>query len=88
VGCGILIASEDNRRKGYALESIELVKKYGFEILDCHQIYCNILEDNTASQNLFERCGFKYVGSKKEWIRIKGKFYNEFLYQCINPTHD
>ena len=84
VGCGILIADESNRNKGYASESITVVSQYCFSILDCHQVYCNILEDNIMSIKLFEKVGFKKVGIKKDWIRIEGVYYDEFLYQYLN----
>jgi diamine N-acetyltransferase len=84
LGCGILIASKADYNKGFATESIELIKEYCFGILDCHQIYCNILHDNKASIGLFEKCGFERIGEKKDWIRINGEYHNELTYQCIN----
>lgn len=88
IGCGILIADESNRNKGFAGEALRLIKFYCFDILDCKVIYCNILESNMASIHLFEKVGFEKVGLKKDWIKISGKFYNELLYQCINSNND
>ena len=54
---------------------------------DCnalHQLYSNILEENTASLRLFESVGFQNVGQKKEWRFFNGSYKNEYLLQYIN----
>ncbi|MBD79980.1 MAG: GNAT family N-acetyltransferase [Crocinitomicaceae bacterium] len=88
VGCGILIADQEQRGKGYAREALNLTIDYCFDFLECHQVYCNILEDNFQSINLFEKAGFERIGLKKEWINKKGKYHNEYLYQLLRSSHD
>ncbi|WGK64915.1 GNAT family N-acetyltransferase [Croceiramulus getboli] len=83
-GVGILIIEAEDRRHGYALETLEILKAYAFKQLDLHQLYANILEENTASQRLFEKVGFVLVGIKKDWRRLQGSYKNELLYQLIN----
>ncbi len=84
-GVGILIAPQW-REQHFATEAITLLKKYTFEALHLHQLYCDIETENIASIQLFEKCGFQYVGVKKEWKkRIEG-FSDVAIYQCIN--HD
>jgi diamine N-acetyltransferase len=82
-GIGILIAEEGNRRKGYASESLDTLINYCSEILDLKQLYCNILENNSESLNLFVSKGFTITGVKKEWIRIKDQWMTEFFLQKI-----
>ncbi len=82
-GIGIIIAEASNRQKGYGKEAIELLLKYAFTYLGIHQLYCNIAETNTPSIQLFESCGFKLVGLKKDWNFVNGNFKSEFLYQLI-----
>jgi len=84
VGVGILIASEENKQKGYASEALKLLSNYVFQYLELHQIYAGIIEDNTASIKLFEKLGFIKTGTKKDWISSKGIFKNELQYQLIN----
>lgn len=83
VGLGILI-SPQFENKGYATEALKLLINYTFTHLNVHQIYANITEDNTNSIALFEKCGFKLVGVKKDWVYIDRMFKNERLYQLIN----
>lgn len=82
-GLGIFI-EKDSRGKGYAMESILLTKKYLFEVLNVHQIFCNIMADNRISICLFQEAGFQLMGRKKDWIWSKNRFVDENMYQCFN----
>jgi len=83
VGVGVLVFDE-YRKKGFASEAIELVKTYARETLLLHQLFCNISASNNESVNLFEKCGFEKVGTKKQWNRIsKNQFEDEWMYQLI-----
>ncbi|NER15787.1 GNAT family N-acetyltransferase [Spongiivirga citrea] len=84
-GVGVIIAAGANRNKGYGSEAVQLLIKYAFTYLGVHQLYCNISEDNRPSIQLFESCGFKQVGLKKDWNFINGDYKSEFLYQLIRP---
>lgn len=83
VGVGVLIF-ESYRKKGYALEALQLVKEYATSTLLMHQLFCNISAGNKESIALFEKCGYVKAGTKKEWNQIaKNKFEDELLYQLI-----
>lgn len=84
-GIGIIILNTANRNKGVGAEALSLLLEYTFSVLELHQVYANILEDNLVSIHLFEKLGFQRVGVKKDWIRWDGKFKNELLYQKLKP---
>lgn len=86
-GVGILINDEINRNRGFASEALELLINYSFSVLQLHQLYCNIDCDNKASIKLFEKCGFRITGEKKEWIRIPEGWKNEYFLQLINQQY-
>lgn len=81
VGLGIIIEDSGERRKGYALEAVQLVCDYAFKVLDVHQVYAHITPDNEKSIQLFEKAGFKPSGIKKDWSYFGGQFKDEILYQ-------
>ena len=83
-GVGILI-SDDHRNKGFASEALSMLIDYAFNTLHLHQLYCNITSENEISLNLFQKQNFKIIGLKKEWIRYKGKWIDEYMLQLINP---
>ena len=84
-GMGVVISNPENRNKGIGAEAIKLFCDYAFSVLHLHQVYANILEDNTPSINLFTKLGFEEIGIKKEWIRTNTGFKNEIMYQKLSP---
>ena len=84
-GLGILIADEANRRKGYATMSLKCLIDYCFKTLQLHQLYCNIIANNTESMDLFRKQGFVQSGVKKDWIKTSDGYLDEYLFQLINP---
>ena len=86
VGVGILIGKE-HRQKGYAKESLQLLKEYAFEVLQVQQVYCNIMEDNEVSLSLFAKEGFQVFGNKRKWIRTNDGFKDELILQCFREQN-
>ncbi|MGB1031714.1 MAG: GNAT family N-acetyltransferase [Flavobacteriales bacterium] len=83
-GLGILIGDESQRRKGIAKDAIKATIDYAFKILLLHQIYVTIPSFNKASIELFEQCGFKPCGIRKEWMLTDSGWHDEHLFQLIN----
>ncbi len=84
-GIGILI-DKKHRHNGYGLEAVELTKKYLFETVKLHQIYCNILIYNKYSLKLFQKAGFEICGKKKDWCQTKNGWIDEYFLQIIKPS--
>ncbi len=80
---GILISEKDERRQGYAAEAIEIIKKYCFEVLGIHQLYCSISVSNNSSLELFLKAGFIITGTRKEWNWMGDSFKDEHFLQLI-----
>ena len=84
-GLGILIANDEYRRKGYATMALTCLIDYCFKTLQLHQLYCNILENNSESIDLFKKIGFVQCGLKKEWVKTSDGYLDEYMFQLINP---
>jgi diamine N-acetyltransferase len=82
-GLGILVASEAYRRKGYASMALSALIEYCFRTLQMHQLYCNILENNNESMELFKKLGFVQAGIKKDWVKTTDGFLDEYFFQLI-----
>lgn len=83
VGVGILIF-ESFRKKGYATQAIELLKQYAFNTLIVNQLFCNISASNHQSIELFTKCGFEKIGTKKQWNRVgRDSFEDELMFQLL-----
>ena len=67
VGLGIII-TDNQRRKGYASEAINIISNYIFNTLKVAKIYANIQKDNLASIKLFTSCNFQIKNKNNEII--------------------
>ena len=85
-GIGISINNTEQQQKGFATEALQTFCDYAFSVLQLHQVYCNITTKNEASLKLFKNEGFEIVGLKKEWIRTKDGWLDEYLLQKINSN--
>ncbi|MDC0629046.1 GNAT family N-acetyltransferase [Flavobacteriaceae bacterium] len=82
-GVSIVITAA-HRNKGFGKDALKVLMEHSFKTLALHQLYSNILEENTASLRLFESVGFQNVGQKKEWRFFNGSYKSEYLLQYIN----
>lgn len=82
-GVGILIGEKSERRQGYATEALEILKRYCFEVLKIHQLYCSISVNNTSSIELFQKAGFVITGTRKDWIWNGDSFNDVHFLQMI-----
>ncbi len=82
-GIGILIAEEEDRRRGYARDAIETLCRYGREMLGLHQLWCNVGSRNIASRALFFGCGFEEVGTMREWLWHPDGWEDQLMLQRI-----
>ncbi len=83
-GIGILIAKEEQRRKGYASMAMKCLIDYCFRTLQLHQLWCNILANNHESIELFKKLGFVQIGIKKEWVKTADGYLDEYMFQLVN----
>ncbi|PIV63148.1 MAG: GNAT family N-acetyltransferase [Bacteroidetes bacterium CG02_land_8_20_14_3_00_31_25] len=85
-GIGILIGNINFRKKGIASLSIKLLEKYCFTLINLHQIYCFISEENKTSINLFLTNKFEVCGKINDWVLTGNKWQNALLLQKINKS--
>ena len=80
---GILIHDDALRGKGYASDAVETACRYAREVLNLHQLWCNVGSDNAPSRRLFAKAGFAEVGIKRDWLWRPGGYGDEILLQKI-----
>jgi diamine N-acetyltransferase len=82
-GIGLVIIDRANRGKGYAKDALKVLINYSFSVLQLHQLYCDITEDNTESLHLFKSVGFTEIGVKKDWVYNNGSYKSVLMFQII-----
>lgn len=83
-GVAIFIQEGDYRRKHIALNSLNWISKYALEILNLHQLFAHVAQDNHASINLFTKAGYKHTASLKDWIKKSNEYIDVLVFQkCL-----
>jgi len=83
-GIGILIAEEEQRRKGYASMALKCLTDYCFGTLQLHQLWCNFLANNSDSIELFQKLGYVQIGIKKDWVKNSDDYLDEYMFRLVN----
>ena len=78
-----VVVDRDCRGRGYGREALTLLCDYAEHVLDLHQLYAYIFEDNAPARQLFASCGFKEVALIPEWVFLDKKYRNVCLFQRI-----
>ena len=73
----------DCRGRGYGREALALLCDYAEHVLDLHQLYAYIFDDNAPARQLFASCGFKQTALLPEWAFSDKKYRDVCLYQRI-----
>jgi len=82
-GVGILIHQAEERRQGYASDTLGALDQYALETLGLRQLFALISEENTASIGLFEKSGYGLTGIKKQWLNTLSGWKDAWFYQKL-----
>ncbi|MCL2637405.1 MAG: GNAT family N-acetyltransferase [Oscillospiraceae bacterium] len=70
------VLSKDYWGNGYVPEAVKAAIKYAFEELNADVLWCGHFLDNTQSQRVIEKCGFKYYKNHVKESKALGKIFN------------
>jgi RimJ/RimL family protein N-acetyltransferase len=89
-GCaefGIFIGEKKYWGKGYGKEATMLILDYGFNVLNLHNIILRVYSFNKRAIKLYEQCGFKIIGKRRESRTIAGKRYDIILMDILSTEY-
>ncbi len=78
-----IVVDRDCRGKGYGREAVALLCDYAEHVLDLHQLYAYILEDNAPARSLFTSCGFVQTATLPDWVLLGKRYRAVVLYQRV-----
>lgn len=78
-----IVIDRECRGRGYGREALALLCDYAEHVLDLHQLYAYIFDDNAAARQLFASCGFDEVSLIPQWVFSDKKYKDVCLYQRI-----
>jgi RimJ/RimL family protein N-acetyltransferase len=80
---GISIGDKSYWGHGIGTEATNLMLDYGFNVLNLHNISLEVIDFNKRAQKCYEKCGFTFIGTKREAIFMAGKFHNLLIYDIL-----
>jgi len=70
--------------KDYAYEATKKIIEYGFNRLNMHKIYLNVLSSNIRANKFYEKYGFIKENTFKEHVYINGRYEDLNWYYVLN----
>ena len=68
---------------GYMSEALLLFCAYMFSVRPINRIQVNVMEGNTGSSKVVEKCGFAYEGTMRQATFHRGEYHNLKLYSLL-----
>ncbi|MEM1154154.1 MAG: GNAT family protein [Pseudomonadota bacterium] len=74
--------------KGYALEVIQLLNRYGFEYLNLNKLISSTCSDNEAIQRLNTKAGYTKEGVGRQEFFRNGRYYDRIYWGMLRSEYD
>lgn len=71
---------EEHNGRGYATEAVRLVVGYAFAELGLHRVQAATMLNNTRSQRVLEKAGFRKEGTAERYLRIAGSWQDHYIF--------
>jgi RimJ/RimL family protein N-acetyltransferase len=73
---GIMIGEKSYWNQGYGTETMRLLLKFGFEVLNLHRIYLQVYEKNAGGIRAYQKAGFRQEGTFRQALYQHGRYYD------------
>ncbi len=76
---GIFIGDKDYWDKGFGTDATRTLLRYAFEEANLHRIELEVFAFNLRAIRVYEKCGFKLEGVRKQALYREGQWHNEHV---------
>lgn len=73
--------------KGIMSEAGKAVVRFAFEELGLHRLVVSHFAENTHSEKLIKRLGFRFVGTEREAFKKDGVWHDHLLYEQLEKEY-
>jgi len=80
---GISIGDKSYWGHGLGTEATCLLLDFAFNILNLNSVALEVIDFNQRAVKCYEKCGFKYVGKRRQGIYMAGIFHDVLIYDII-----
>lgn len=85
---GLIIGMKEYWGRGIATSAINMITKYGFNVLDLHKIFAGAYAENIGSQKAFLKAGYKIAYIKKDDVFFENHYEDCIILEKYNPNHE
>ena len=71
-------------RRGYCLDAVKTVCRFGFEQLGLHRLEAACIPENVASHGVLLKAGFSQEGLARAYLKIDGRWRDHLLFGRLN----
>lgn len=79
----IMIGDKAEQGHGLGTFAVQNMLRHAFYNMNLHRVELTVLTDNTRAQHVYEKCGFKREGVKRQSNYKKGKFHDMYCYSIL-----
>ena len=76
---GIFIGDRNYWGKGFGTDAIRTLLRYGFEQANLHRIQLEVFAFNPRALRVYDQCGFKLEGTRKQVLFREGEWHDEHI---------
>ena len=69
--------------QGYMTESMQCILVFAFDRLGLHRVEAACIPENTRSESLLRRAGFRLEGRAREYLRINGAWHDHLTFAIL-----
>jgi len=80
---GITIGDKSYWGHGIGMEATNLLLDFAFNVLNLHSVSLEVIDFNQRAIKCYEKCGFKYVGRKRQAIFMAGIYHDLLIYDIV-----
>ena len=74
----VYIGDKDYRNGGYGSDTLRILFRYGFDVLNLNKIWCEVYSNNKAI-DIYRHLGFKDEGCLRQNYYHDGKYWDSYL---------
>ncbi|MCC7554256.1 MAG: GNAT family N-acetyltransferase [Methanobacteriaceae archaeon] len=78
-----LLLDKSYQSKGYGKEATNLLLEYSFNILNLNNVMLYVIDFNEKAIAMYEKCGFKIMGKRREAYPINNNVYDEIYMDIL-----
>lgn len=84
---GIKLSKKEIRTKGIGTDSVMAIMRYAFDELGLHRLDGSWFDFNVPSQKLYQKCGWKVEGIRREYIYKKGQWRDLYIVGVLEEDY-